>query len=140
MESLFLFIHTLLPNQILVGLFNNKGLIDKVSHQSPNNSSKIILSSLDKLLKQNEIRFDDLTGIAVVNGPGAFTSIRLGLAVVNTISFILKIPAISLRLDEFKTIDDLIKISRKKIAKNKKLQIILPYYGKDPHITTSSKI
>lgn len=139
MESLFLFIHTILPNQILIGLFNKKGLIDKIVYQSSDGHSKVVLNTLDKLLKQHKIKFKNLKGIAVVNGPGSFTGIRLGLAVANTLSYFLKIPAVDITLNEIKSLDNLIKIGVQKLSKEKKQYIVLPFYGKGPNITRSKK-
>lgn len=140
MKSAYLFIHTLLADRLAVGLFNKSGLIDEVSDQSAGGHSKIILNLLDKLLKKNKFKLDDLKGVTVVTGPGSFTGIRIGLVVANALVYLLKIPALGVRADEFETTKDLIKLAQKKLSKMKGRQFVLPFYGKEPNITVPRRI
>lgn len=135
MKTLYLFIHTLLENELSVGLFDKKSLIDRVDCQTPARHSKILLNLIDKLLKRNKIKLNNLKGIAVTSGPGSFTSIRLGLAAANTLAYLLKIPAVGVELNEFDSFDDLVKIGKTKLASAKKGQLALPSYGREPNIT-----
>jgi len=143
MEALYLFIHTLLDKQLMVGLFNKKRLIDRIIQNAPQGHSKTLLNLIDNLLKKNQLKLDNLRGILVVNGPGSFTSIRIGLAVANTLAYLLKIPAVGIKINEFnlteKNINNLIKIGRQKLSKIKKWQLVSPFYGKKPNITIAKK-
>ena len=63
-------------------------------------SSKIMLI-LDETLKKSNIKLNDIDKIMVVNGPGSFTGIRVGVTVAKTIAWSLKkdiIPISSLEL------------------------------------------
>ncbi len=56
------------------------------------NQSKELLPKIEELLKKNKSSFDDLTGVMVVNGPGSYTGIRIGVSVANTIGMLKGIP------------------------------------------------
>lgn len=50
------------------------------------------LPLIEKILKEKKIKLQDITEIQVNPGPGSFTGIRIGLAIANTLAFLLKIP------------------------------------------------
>jgi len=56
------------------------------------NRTQMILPMIDKLLKKHSLKPEDLSGIQINAGPGSYTGLRIGLAVANTLSFVLKIP------------------------------------------------
>jgi len=56
------------------------------------NQSRELLPKIEELMQRNNISFTDLTGIVVVNGPGSYTGIRIGVSVANTIGMIMNIP------------------------------------------------
>ena len=69
-----------------------------------------------------------LQGIAVVKGPGSFTSLRVGISTANALAFGLGIPVLGVKPG-----GDLKKLDL--FFKNKKPNIVLPEYGQPPHIT-----
>lgn len=56
------------------------------------NKTQIILPMIDKILKKHSLKSEDLSGIQVNAGPGSFTGLRVGIAIANALSFVLKIP------------------------------------------------
>lgn len=65
----------------------------KNSRSSENNwTSQALLPLIDGILKENNLKFEDLTEIKLHEGPGSYTGLRIGAAVANTLSYILKIP------------------------------------------------
>src|SRR5579862_7433876 len=76
-----------------VALFKNKTCIDSIVKNDVKASSHLI-PYLDTLLKKNNVTLDDLSFIAIDQGPGAFTSLRVSIATVNGIAYAHKIPLI----------------------------------------------
>ena len=56
------------------------------------NKTQIILPQIDKILKKHSLEPEDIFAIQVNTGPGSFTGLRVGLAIANALSFVLKIP------------------------------------------------
>ena len=69
-------------NQIIDELFLDKGL----TH------SETILPMIDEILTRNGLSLDDIDALSVNNGPGSFTGIRIGVAVVKGLAFDKDIP------------------------------------------------
>jgi len=70
-------------------------------------------------LSENGVSWHDITEITFMSGPGSFTGLRIGAAVVNTIADQLKIP-----LSDHHGVQH---------------QVIIPVYGKPANITPSKK-
>ncbi len=54
--------------------------------------SQVVLLLIDRILKENKLKLQDLNQIEVNLGPGSFTGIRVGVSVANTLGAFLKIP------------------------------------------------
>lgn len=77
--------------KITVGLkINDKEYIK--TEKITSNKTQIILPMIDEILKKHLLEPKDLSEIQVNVGPGSFTGLRVGLAIANTFSFVLKIP------------------------------------------------
>lgn len=64
-----------------------------ISKTAENNwTSQTLLLLIEEILKENNLKFEDLTEIKLHEGPGSYTGLRVGAAVVNALSFLLKIP------------------------------------------------
>jgi tRNA threonylcarbamoyladenosine biosynthesis protein TsaB len=50
------------------------------------------LPAIEKLLNQNKLDIEGIERVDVVRGPGSFTGLRVGVAIANALSFLLKIP------------------------------------------------
>lgn len=70
-------------------------------HFDPYQASENTLLSADELLNRNKATVQDLTGAVLINGPGSFTGMRVGLAVANTFIQELSLPSLNLRTDEW---------------------------------------
>ena len=46
---------------------------------------------IEEIFKENNLNINDLNKIIVVNGPGSFTGIRIGLSIAKTMAYALKI-------------------------------------------------
>ncbi len=121
-------------NQLVVLiLFKNKKVFKIVKrYQRP--LGETFLKLINELLGKAKIKPTALNAIAVVCGPGSFSSLRVGVVVANTFAWALKIPIISLKADELVNERQLLKIIKKKI-KNKRFKPVVPFYDKEPNIT-----
>lgn len=59
--------------------------------------SEKFLPVLDKFLKSNQTSIKHLTSIIVFQGPGSYTSLRIGISIANTLAWSLNIPAYSVK-------------------------------------------
>ena len=100
---------------------NNQKIILKLgkkqwvkTYDSPRDQD--LLREIDKFLKTEKLTLKDISKIKINLGPGHFTSLRVGVAVANSLSYALNIP-----------------INGKNVP-------VEPKYGKSPNITKSKKI
>lgn len=76
---------------IYLALFNDSNMFIK-QKESFHEHSKLVLPMLEELMNEVNITFKDIESIIVVNGPGSFTGIRIGLSIVKTLGYTLNIP------------------------------------------------
>ena len=88
MYTLFIDTHYTLLH---VALFKDEKVDLEIKKEGVKHSECFILS-IQKLLEQKGITFDDLSGIIVVNGPGSFTGVRIGVVVAKMIGYCKSIP------------------------------------------------
>ncbi len=103
---------------------------------SERNQSQELLPNIDKLLKANQIKPEQLKWVAVNLGPGSFTGLRVGISVANAFGYGLQIPVIGkahLIGETKERIKQLLKLT----TKIKKFRQVLPVYGGQPNITRS---
>ncbi len=60
------------------------------------NHSILIFKQLDEIMCKAGIKLNDLTGIAVILGPGSYTGIRVSLTIAKTLSYVLGVNIIGL--------------------------------------------
>lgn len=99
--SAILYIDTTDSTNAIVGLDKN-GKKYKLSGSRKINSQSI-LSLIDKIITESEITFSDISAIKVNKGPGSFTGIRVGLAIANTLAYLLKISVNDKGIGEYET-------------------------------------
>ncbi len=128
-KNMFLFLDTTKSFENKIELFDQFGWQVRVKNVSGDKT----LILLEKMLKTRKLKITDLKGIAVLQHPGSFTSIRSGLTIANTIGFIFNIPVLTIKLAETLAI----KLVARKLLKKKKFILIKPTYDKEPNITYS---
>jgi tRNA threonylcarbamoyladenosine biosynthesis protein TsaB len=62
--------------------------------------SEAALPLIDKICKNCNINITDLDEVEVNVGPGSFTGLRVGIAIANALSFLLKIPVNGKKIGE----------------------------------------
>ena len=87
---------------LCLALTSDEKLIASVNTSSHGKHSNYLMSSLDTMLNDNNIDMNDIDNIVVINGPGSFTGIRVGVTVAKTLAW-----ALSKKLYELSTLDAL---------------------------------
>ena len=77
---------------ITIGLLKNGEVLDKKIKESDRNHSIYVMPMIEEILSVNEITTSYLNEIIVVNGPGSFTGVRLGVTIAKTLAYTLDIP------------------------------------------------
>ncbi len=78
---------------ISLTLFKANNSVESIDVQDKRASS-FLIPYIDALLKNNHLKLNDLSSIAVDKGPGAFTSLRTTIATINGIAFACDVPLI----------------------------------------------
>lgn len=79
-----------------IALFDGSQVIGEVIWQSKGHHTVELSPAIDELIKKVGITFDQLKGLAVAAGPGSFTSLRIGFAIVKGLALALHIPAVAI--------------------------------------------
>ncbi len=133
---MILVINTHAGDRVMVALVSPQGeIIRKKDRATPQRQATTLLPSIDTLLKQNKQTLNDVRGIAVVQGPGGFTAVRIGVATANALSYALQIPAVGISTKEYTESSELAAIAARKLARRKQPQVITPLYDRPPNIT-----
>lgn len=77
---------------ITIGLLKDYQLIAKKENVSERSHSTYLLPMIEAILKECGLKTSDLNEVLVINGPGSFTGVRLGVTVAKTLAYTLKIP------------------------------------------------
>ncbi len=75
-----------------VGICGDNKTVDELFLDKGLTHSETILPMIDEILTRNGLTLDDIDALAVNNGPGSFTGIRIGVAVVKGLAFEKNIP------------------------------------------------
>ncbi len=86
-----LYIDTHLEVITIILLKDDKIIVKKELVSSLNHSVNV-MPLLDLVLKENNIKINDIKELMVVNGPGSFTAVRIGVSIAKTLAYILDIP------------------------------------------------
>ena len=79
-----------------IALFDGSQVIGEVIWQSRGHHTVELAPSIDELCKKCGINYAQLKGLAIASGPGSFTSLRIGFAIVKGLALALHIPAVAI--------------------------------------------
>ena len=82
---------------------NFKGKKYEIISSSEILKSEAALPLIDKLLKENNLKIEEIDAIRVNTGPGSYTGLRVGIAIANALGFVLKIPVNGKKIGELAT-------------------------------------
>ena len=97
------------------------------------NLARDMLAYLRDRLAENEASFADISGIGVFRGPGSFTGLRIGLAVLNTIAHEQRIPIVEVTGEAWR------EECLARLQNGRNDEIVLPEYGAEARITKPRK-
>lgn len=92
-----------------------------------------LLAHLEGFLSAAGKSFDDIDGLLVYRGPGSFTGLRIGITVMNTISYAQALPIVGA------TGDGWLAQGVARLVAGENEQVILPEYGAEARITKPKK-
>lgn len=90
----YLFIDT--ANSFIISIIKDDKVIYYKNDESNSDTSSKVMPILDEAFKSCNLNINDIDKIFVVNGPGSFTGIRVGVTIAKTIAYCLNKPLISL--------------------------------------------
>lgn len=81
-----LFLDTTSNKEIIVRLTIDKNIFEeKIAIQ--NNRTQIVLPTIEKLLRENDMNVHKIEKVVINPGPGSFTGVRVGSSIANSIIF-----------------------------------------------------
>ena len=95
-----LFIDTSSSN-VTFAIVNNNNILATYINKIESDLSKEVFSIIDNLFKESQMVPNDIDTIFIVNGPGSFTGVRIGVTIAKTYAWALKkkiVPVSSLEL------------------------------------------
>jgi tRNA threonylcarbamoyladenosine biosynthesis protein TsaB len=113
-------------------LLKNSDIVASKKWHAHKTLSETLLSVCDEMCESAGITLKDLTGLIVFRGPGSFTGLRIGISMMNTLSYTLNIPIAGSEGVEW------LSDGAAKLSSNSN-QPVIPLYGSDVHITKPRK-
>lgn len=120
---------------ITIGLLKDGKLIEKNEKISNRNHSVYTVPMIEEILKNNNINTNYLNEIIVINGPGSFTGVRIGITIAKTLAYTLDIPIKALTSLEAYAVSTESKINKLVAISDLKGKYI-GYFSKDNEILT----
>ena len=90
-NTIIISINTSDHKKVVVSLIVN-GKVDTLERFADQRKAQAVLPMIDTLLRRNNVDLKDITSVRVHNGPGSFTGLRVGIAIANTLGYLLQIP------------------------------------------------
>lgn len=97
-----------------VALSKGNELIAKKESYEQNSHSKILATFIENILSENKVLPSDLNAIAVSEGPGSYTGLRIGASTAKGLAYSLSIPMIAIDTLQIMTIEAIKKSSELK--------------------------
>ncbi len=79
-------------SDVLLVLYKDNNVVKYESIPSEQNHSTNTLPNIDKMFSEIQLSIRSLNEIIVVNGPGSFTGVRIGVTIAKTLAYALNIP------------------------------------------------
>lgn len=90
-----LFIDTSLSD-VSIAILKSGKVLSLIHNDIPMEHSIYVSSYIEKLMKDNNLKAKDINEIIVVNGPGSFTGIRIGVTIAKVFAYLTNIRIVSI--------------------------------------------
>lgn len=80
---------------LVVGIANEK-VLKKTQYYAWQRQSEMTVQEINKLMKELEITFDDISEVVLTIGPGSYTGVRIAFTIGKIIALVKKIPIIQM--------------------------------------------
>ena len=130
---MILYINTADAAHISLALIEKGVLVHEKTVQASFQQEELLLTTIQDILQKTGDDITSISSIAVVDGPGGFSSLRIGVTVANALAFALAIPIQAIAIDVDPAMVD------EKKAKPVTDQFVVPAYGSEPHISMPKK-
>ncbi len=112
-----------------IGLFQDETQLVYEKWQAHRELAETIHLKIKAIMSSQNKTIQDIEGVAIYQGPGSFTGLRIGITVANALAASLQIPIVAVEGDDW------LKPSLEKLLKGQNDKLVLPEYGAEVHIT-----
>ncbi len=78
-------------SDVSIALIRDQKILSKIHEDIPRKHSTYVVKFIEDILKENNITPQDVTEIIIINGPGSFTGVRIGVTIAKTYAYLLNI-------------------------------------------------
>lgn len=115
-------------------LYSNEGkLVASKEWQADRELAHWLLREIDVFLGEHDSSLQTLTGLFVFQGPGSFTGLRIGITVMNTLSYAESIPIVGAQSDDWR------QVAVSALLSGANDRVVLPFYGAEARVTMPRK-
>lgn len=76
--------------KVIVALLSGGKLSDSIIEENDNHLSEKFLPMIERIIAKNQLQIDNIDAIYVINGPGSFTGVRVGVTTAKVMAWGLK--------------------------------------------------
>jgi len=116
-----------------IGLAENEKIIAQDNWEANQKLAEELVGKIEKLLFENKKNLKQVENILVHNGPGGFSTLRIGVVAANTLGFGLNIPVFGIE-GELTLLEEILEKPR-----GVKPEPVKPIYTFPPRITISKR-
>jgi tRNA threonylcarbamoyladenosine biosynthesis protein TsaB len=114
-------------------IYEDDKKLAEINWQAHLKLAETLNTKIDEILKESSISYEDLNGVAVYEGPGSFTGLRIGISTANALAYGLGIPIVASAGDNW------LEASIESLQNGKNDKIATPEYGAPARTTKPRK-